>query len=76
MHFSVMLDDHPGTLARLLGVIAQEQGNILHIYHSTGENDLPILTARVEIELETRGKDHSITIKKKLADNGYEIRLL
>jgi threonine dehydratase len=76
MHFSVMLDDHPGTLARLLFVIAQEQGNILHIHHSTGENDLPILSARVEIELETRGKDHSITIKKKLADNGYEIRLL
>jgi len=76
MHFSVMLDDHPGTLARLLFVIAQEQGNILHIHHSTGENDLPVLMARVEIELETRGQDHSITIKKRLADNGYEIRLL
>ena len=76
MHFSVMLDDHPGTLARLLFVIAQEQGNILHIHHSTGENDLPVLMARVEIELETRGQDHSITIKKRLVDKGYEIRLL
>jgi len=76
MHFSVMLDDHPGTLARLLFVIAQEQGNILHVHHSTGENDLPILMARVEIELETRGQDHSNTIKKRLVDSGYEIRLL
>jgi threonine dehydratase len=76
MHFSVMLDDHPGTLARLLFVIAQEQGNILHVHHSTGENDLPILMARVEIELEIRGQDHSNTIKKRLADSGYEIRLL
>jgi ACT domain-containing protein len=48
-----MLDDHHGTLARLLFVIAQEQGSILHIHHSTGENDLPVLMARVEIELET-----------------------
>jgi threonine dehydratase len=75
MHFSVMLDDHPGTLARLLFVIAQEQGNILHIHHSTGENDLPVLMARVEIELETRGPDHISSIKKRLVDNGYEIQL-
>ena len=75
MHFSVMLDDHPGTLARLLFVIAQEQGNILHIHHSTGENDLPVFMARVEIELETRGQDHISSIKKRLVDNGYEIQL-
>ena len=75
MHFSVMLDDHPGTLARLLFVIAQEQGNILHIHHLTGENDLPVLMERVEIELETRGPDHISSIKKRLVDNGYEIQL-
>ena len=76
MHFSVMLDDYPGTLARLLFNIAQEQGNILQIHHSTGENNLPVLMVRVEIELETRGLDHCIEIKKRLEDNGYEIRLL
>jgi threonine dehydratase len=75
MHFSVMLDDHPGTLARLLFVIAQEQGNILHIHHSTGENNLPVLMVRVEIELETRGPDHISSIKKRLEDNGYEIQI-
>ena len=75
MHFSVMLDDHPGTLSRLLFVIAQEQGNILHIRHSTGETDLPVLMARVEIELETRGPDHISSIKKRLVNYGYEIQL-
>jgi threonine dehydratase len=75
MHFSVMLDDQPGTLARLLAVIAQERGNILHIHHTQGENDLPVMMARVNIELETRGPDHIGAIKKGLADNGYEIRL-
>jgi len=75
MHFSVMLDDQPGTLARLLAVIAQERGNILHIHHTEGENDLPVMMARVNLELETRGPDHIAAIKKGLADNGYEIRL-
>ncbi|MCX6683629.1 MAG: threonine ammonia-lyase [Methanoregula sp.] len=75
MHFSVILDDHPGTLAWLLAVIAQEQGNILNIHHTQGENDLPLLMARVNIELETRGPDHITAIKKGLVDNGYEIRI-
>jgi threonine dehydratase len=75
MHFSVMLDDQPGTLARLLAVIAQERGNILHIHHTQGENDLPVMMARVNIELETRGPVHIAAIKKGLADNGYEIRM-
>ena len=37
MHFSVILDDQPGALARLLAVIAKERGNILHIHHMQGE---------------------------------------
>jgi threonine dehydratase len=75
MHFSQILDDQPGSLVKLLTVIAQERGNILHIHHSPGENDLPVLMARVDVELETRGPDHIAAIKKRLADNGYEIRL-
>ena len=75
MHFSVLLDDQPGTLVRLLTVIAQERGNILHIHHSQGKNDLPVSMARVNIELETRGPDHIAAIKKGLEDDGYDIWL-
>jgi threonine dehydratase len=73
MHFSVILDDRPGSLARLLAVIAKEQGNILHIHHMQGEGGLPVQMARVSIELETRGWEHIDAFKKTLADNGYEI---
>ncbi len=55
MHFSVMLDDQPGAFARLLSVIAKERGNILHIHHAQGDSDIPVLMAKVTIELETRG---------------------
>jgi threonine dehydratase len=73
MHFSVILEDQPGTLARLLAVIAKEQGNILHIHHMQGERDVPVQMARVSIELETRGWEHIRAFKKSLGDNGYEI---
>jgi threonine dehydratase len=74
MHFSVMLDDQPGTLFRLLNVIAKERGNILHIHHTQGDSDIPILMAKVSIELETRGGEHIESLKKALLDNGYEIQ--
>jgi len=75
MRFSVMLEDQPGTLARLLGVIAKERGNILHIHHMQGERDIPVQMARVSMELETRGWEHIGAFKKSLADNGYEIQI-
>jgi threonine dehydratase len=75
MRFSLLLDDQPGTLARILATIAQEKGNILHIHHLQGESDIPVLMARVNIELETRSWDHISVIKNVLADAGYEIRM-
>ncbi len=74
MHVSVILDDQPGTLARLLSVIAKERGNILHIHHTQGDKDIPVQMARVTLELETRGQDHIESLKKVLSDIGYEIR--
>ena len=75
MRFSVILDDQPGALARLLSVIAKERGNILHIHHTQGDCDIPVLMAKVIIELETRGSSHIVSIKKALLDKGYEIRI-
>ena len=74
LRFSVLLDDRPGALAKLLQVIAARGGNILHIHHSQGEGDVPVLMARVEIELETRGRDHGDTIRKAVIEKGYEIQ--
>jgi threonine dehydratase len=71
MKFSVLLDDQPGTLARILTSIAGERGNILQIHHLQGESDVPVLMARVNI----RGWDHITGIKKVLADAGYDIRM-
>jgi threonine dehydratase len=75
MRFSLLLDDQPGTLARILTIIAQEKGNILHIHHLQGGSDIPVLMTRVNIELETRSWDHISVIKKVLVDAGYEIRM-
>jgi threonine dehydratase len=75
MRFSVILDDQPGALARLLSVIAKERGNILQIHHAQGDCDIPVQMAKVTIELETRSRDHIAGLKNALLDKGYEIRI-
>jgi threonine dehydratase len=75
MRFSVMLEDRPGTLLRLLAVISKERGNILHIHHLQGERNIPVQMVRVSIELETRGWEHIEVFKKSLWDRGYEIQM-
>lgn len=74
LRFSVLLDDQPGTLARLLAVIAEKRGNILHIRHFPGEGSVPVQMARVHLEIETRGRDHSEAIRRALSGAGYDLR--
>jgi threonine dehydratase len=73
LRFLVLLSDVPGALAGLLQVIAGERGNIIHIHHAQAEADIPVRMARVELELETRGKEHADQILKAVRTAGYKI---
>lgn len=71
MKVSVDLSDTPGTLAKLLTLIAELQANVLHVDHHRSEEDLPILISRVKLELETRGWEHLREIEEALQKAGY-----
>ena len=73
LRFSVLLGDRPGALAELLTVIAMQGGNILHIDHTQGEGNVPVMMARVEIEIETRGREHADTLRETIREAGYQI---
>lgn len=75
MRLGVRLDDRPGSLARLLELIAELKANVLHIHHDRGLKDLPIYITRVELELETRGPGHVDEIGRKLSKAGYDLKL-
>jgi threonine dehydratase len=75
MRLGVRLDDRPGSLLRLLTVIAELEANVLHIYHDRNTRDLPIYITRVDLELETRGPAHVDDILRKLKGAGYELAL-
>jgi threonine dehydratase len=73
MRFSVALEDMPGSLSRLLFLIAGLKANVLHIFHDRSGRDLPIHLSRVELELETRGPEHVEQVARELKEAGYSV---
>ncbi|MGA2026892.1 MAG: threonine ammonia-lyase [Syntrophobacteraceae bacterium] len=75
MRFSVRMDDVPGALAKLLGIIAGVKANVLQIYHNRGGAEMPIYQSRVELEIETRNFEHIREIEAVLNQTGYHLEL-
>jgi len=70
------LEDVPGTLNRLTGLLAEKQANILHIFHDRLSKDLPVGITKLELDLETRGREHSQEIINFLEAKGYCPKLI
>ena len=74
IRIEVNLLDAPGSLWTLLGIIAKEKANILHIFHDRLALENPLEVSRVKLNLETRGHEHAKDILEKLRDAGYDVR--
>ena len=74
IRIEINLLDVPGSLWGLLGIIAEEKANILHIFHDRLALDNPIEVSRVKLNLETRGHEHAKDILDRLRQEGYKIR--
>jgi len=74
IRIEVNLLDVPGSLWDLLGVIAKEKANILHILHDRLDPNNPIEVSRVRLNLETRGHDHAKEVVAEIEKAGYHVR--
>jgi threonine dehydratase len=75
MRMVVEIDDVPGALNELLALLAGEKGNILQIYHDRMRKEVSLGKAIVEIDLETRGREHLQRILRMLNRRGYKTSL-
>ena len=66
--------DYPGALARLLELIADAGANVVDIEHHRMGGDRGLGDVEVTVQLETRGPQHSETVRAILADAGYGVR--
>ncbi|RJR33380.1 MAG: threonine ammonia-lyase [Deltaproteobacteria bacterium] len=69
----VTLSDAPGALGRLASLLGEQGANILHLFHDRLAPELPLDYTRVELNLETRDREHGEKVLKALRDAGYEV---
>jgi threonine dehydratase len=69
--FEVTVDDIPGSLHALTGIITSYRGNILDVVHNRLTADLPIGKTRVVFIVETRSKEHLEEILLDLRNKGF-----
>ena len=75
MRFSVCLEDSPGSLARLLELLAGLEANVVHIHHARNESGVAINYTRVDLVLETRGFEHIKEIERAMEGAGYGYKM-
>lgn len=71
---SVAVPDRPGNLARLTRLVAEAGANVLDIAHSRAFAAVSVRHVEIEMQLETRSREHRATIIDRLQREGYAVR--
>ncbi len=67
------LNDRPGALALLLGVLSEVDANVLDVSHLRTDPRLGLAEAEVELHLETKGPEHCAGVVGALGEAGYTV---
>ena len=65
------VSDRPGSLARLLTLVAEHGANLLDVIHIREGFDLHVRETAVQLVLETRGQAHAEQVKRAVREAGY-----
>jgi threonine dehydratase len=70
----VAIEDRPGLLARITGIIGDAGGNILEVSHNRLMTGVSAKSADLGLVVEARDSQHAAEIKGRLKEAGYPIR--
>lgn len=73
VHLQIRIDDRPGQLHRISGVIAETGANVRTVRHDRAVEDLEVGEAYLIFTVETSGASHTSTILEALRADGYEV---
>ena len=74
LQLRVRIDDQPGKMREISGVIADHNANIQTIRHDRSAPELDVGEAYLVFQVETSGAGHARTIIRAIRDHGYEVR--
>ncbi|RQG97278.1 threonine ammonia-lyase [Natrarchaeobius chitinivorans] len=73
LRLRVHIDDRPGKMAELSGVIADHDANIQTVRHDRALEDLDVGEAYLIFQVETSGAEHARNIVESITDHGYDV---
>ncbi len=73
LRLRVRIEDRPGKMAELSGIIADHGANIHTVRHDRAVEDLNVGEAYLVFEVETNGAGHAANIIDSIADHDYEV---
>lgn len=76
LRIKTVIPDRPGSLMKLLSLLASCQANVIFINHDRTRPQVPIRQAEVELALETENRDHLEKIVDLLTKSGYKVEIM
>ncbi|MDX1748671.1 MAG: threonine ammonia-lyase, partial [Halobacteriales archaeon] len=73
LRFRVKIDDRPGKMAEIAGVIADHEANIQTVRHDRAVEALDVGEAYLQFQVETSGIGHARAIIRAIGEHGYEV---
>lgn len=73
LRLRVRIEDQPGKMAEISGVIADHSANIHAVRHDRAVENLNVGEAYLVFEVETTGMAHAQNIIDSIVDHGYEV---
>jgi len=73
LRLRVHIDDRPGQMERLSGIIADNNANIQTVRHERAVKDLDVGDAYLVFQIETSGREHADSIITAVRDAGYPV---
>jgi threonine dehydratase len=70
------LSDRPGSLIKLLSLVAEERGNVIAVEHHREGMDIPVTETEVELTLVTRDEEHCRRLLGAMEESGYTVQRL
>ena len=76
MTVKVRVPDSPGNLAQVLTAVQQAHANIVEVDHNRMDPSLGVVEVEIEIQVETRGREHAMEVMESLNRQGFIVEEL
>ncbi len=73
LYLRVVISDLPGGLAGLLAEVSDAGANVIEVAHERISPELGLHEVEVNLQLETRGPQHSDALRERLTGKGYRV---